>query len=131
MIITDQIKYKVPTEMQDHFIDDLLKIKEADVIVNNLDDYEVARCNIKPINKSSHNFGIEDQKYSNNGSPKFFFQHEHHGNSDNDETDELDESLPKPWKLPQPIYQFSVMEKKEITIPLQPKINLTLTIWKD
>lgn len=47
-------------------IDDIPKIKNIDVIVNKLGNYEAARGNIKLINKNSHNFGNRRPKIHEN-----------------------------------------------------------------
>lgn len=54
-MVTDQINRKLPLVMREHFIDNLSKVKNVDVIVNNLDNYKAARRNVK-INRNSYNF---------------------------------------------------------------------------
>lgn len=61
LIVVDQIKRNLPVEMKEHFICDLPKIKNVDII-SKLDDYDTARYNVRAINKSSYN--IEGNFYN-------------------------------------------------------------------
>ncbi|GBM23045.1 hypothetical protein AVEN_67025-1 [Araneus ventricosus] len=55
LLVTDQLKQKLPPEVRDNFLDDLPKIKSIEELVNELDDYETTRRNVKKeINRNSH-----------------------------------------------------------------------------
>lgn len=72
LIVTDQIKRKLPIEIQEHFIDDLPKIKNADAIVNKLDNYEALRQNINQINKNLYRLKDRRPTMHEHGNSKLF-----------------------------------------------------------
>lgn len=49
LVITDQIKWKMLSEIKEHFTEELLKIKEVDVLVEKLDDFEMALKGLKIV----------------------------------------------------------------------------------
>lgn len=42
--------------MQEHFLDDLPKLENINVLVNKLDGYKTARRKVKTISRNSYNF---------------------------------------------------------------------------
>lgn len=60
LIVVYQIKQRLPVEMKENFIHDLPKVKNLDVLISELYNYEAARRSIRTINKKAYNF--EDKK---------------------------------------------------------------------
>ena len=47
LIVTDRIKQNLPYGIQEAFFNDLPRVKNVDVLLNKLDNYETVRCNLK------------------------------------------------------------------------------------
>lgn len=65
-------------EIQEHFIDNFLKIKNANAIANRWDDYETVRHEKEKKNKKSYNFEDRRPKMHEDGNskPQFLAQND-------------------------------------------------------
>nr|XP_042913112.1 uncharacterized protein LOC122273114 [Parasteatoda tepidariorum] len=63
LIISDQIKRKVPADVKDHFIDEWCQLNTVEGLVKRLDDYEAVRVKREPA-ASSSTARVENKRYS-------------------------------------------------------------------
>lgn len=58
LLVTDQIKQKIPRETREHFIEKLPRIKEVNVLVEKLDDF-LGGCKTVKLHKAQNSMKEE------------------------------------------------------------------------